>query len=108
MKTYYREWIVLIAQLLMFYGFPLFAGPTDAMGMVFLIIIATFALSLILGVSSGQKWKFLWPVCTAVCFVPTIYLHYNETAWIHAVWYLVISAVGLFLGSVLRKLFIKE
>ena len=108
MKRFYREWIILVLQLFMFYIFPFFAGPTDAVGVVFLIIIATFVLSVSLGVISAWKWRYLWPLCTAVCFVPAIYLHYNETAWIHTVWYLVISAVGLLIGSVLRKLFIKD
>ena len=49
MKKYFKEIAVLIAQLLMFYVFPLAAGPTDAMGMVFLIIVATFVLAIIMG-----------------------------------------------------------
>ena len=32
MKKYFKEIAILIAQLLMFYVFPLTAGPTDAMG----------------------------------------------------------------------------
>ena len=38
MKKCIKEMVVLLIQLFMFYVFPLFAGPTDAMGMVFLII----------------------------------------------------------------------
>ena len=41
MKKYIKEIIILILQLFMFYIFPLFAGPTDAMGMVFLIWLST-------------------------------------------------------------------
>ena len=44
----------------MFYIFPLFAGPTDAMGMVLLIIIATFVLSIIIGSISKEKIKYLY------------------------------------------------
>ncbi len=36
MKKYFKEIAILIAQLLMFYVFPLTAEPTDAMGMVFI------------------------------------------------------------------------
>ena len=33
MKKHLKEIIILLIQLFMFYIFPLFAGPTDAMGM---------------------------------------------------------------------------
>ena len=33
MKKCIKEMVVLLIQLFMFYVFPLFAGPTDAMGM---------------------------------------------------------------------------
>ena len=55
MKKYFKEIAILIAQLLMFYVFPLTAGPTDAMGMVFLIIVATFVLAIIMGSVSKKK-----------------------------------------------------
>ena len=44
MKQYIKEIIILIIQLLMFYVFPIFAGPTDAMGMVFLIWLSTIII----------------------------------------------------------------
>mgnify|MGYP003398363102 CR=1 FL=1 len=40
MKRYIKEIIILTIQLFMFYIFPLFAGPTDAMGMVVLILLS--------------------------------------------------------------------
>ena len=46
-------------QLLMFYVFPLTAGPTDAMGMVFLIIVATFVLAIIMGSVSTVSYTHL-------------------------------------------------
>jgi len=39
MKKYFKEIIIILIQIFMFYVFPLFAGPTDAMGMVLLILI---------------------------------------------------------------------
>ena len=83
----------------MFYIFPMFAGPTDAIGMVFGIIIATLILSFVLGVISGNTIKFLYPIITAVVFMPTVMIYYNGSALIHAVWYLLVSGVGVFLGS---------
>lgn len=46
MKKYLKEILILLIQLFMFYVFPLFAGPTDVMGMIVLLILATLLLSM--------------------------------------------------------------
>lgn len=99
MKRYIKELAILTVQLFLFYLLPLFAGPTDAMGMVFLIILGTFTLSLVLGAVSRSPFKWGYPALCAVLFLPSIPLYYNFSALIHAVWYLVIAAGGLLLGS---------
>lgn len=104
MKKYLREIIILALQLFMFYIFPLFAGPTDAMGMVLLIIMATAVLSAVLGGISGTHVKFFYPAITAVLFIPSVFIYYNGSAMVHALWYLVISAVGVGISSLVRGL----
>ncbi|MBQ2938579.1 MAG: hypothetical protein IJE05_06905 [Clostridia bacterium] len=104
MKKYIKELIIYILQLFMFYIFPLFAGPTDIMGMVLLILIATFILSVIMGSISNEKIKYLYPIIIAVIFIPSVMLHYNSSALIHSVWYLVVSSVGLLVGLFIYKL----
>ena len=99
MKRYIKEIIVSLLQLFMFYVFPLFAGPTDAMGMVVTIILTTLFLSFIIGVLSNNALKYLYPIVTAVVFIPSVFIYYNESALIHSVWYLVVSGVGLLVGS---------
>lgn len=86
-------------QLFMYYIFPMFAGPTDAMGMVFLIIIATFICGIIIG-SSNFKYKFYYPIFAAITFIPSIFIYYNESALVHSLWYLVISFIGVSIGSI--------
>ena len=90
-------------QLLMFYGFPLCAGPTDAMGMVVILIFAAFLLSVLMGIW-GSRLKYLYPIAVAITFVPSVFIYYNETALVHALWYLVVSSVGLVVGILLRAL----
>ncbi len=107
MKRYVKEIIILVLQLFMFYIFPLFAGPTDAMGMVVLIILATLLLSVIIGIISGNKIRYLYPIVTAILFLPSVYIYYNETAFVHSVWYLAIATFGLLAGMAFRKLFIR-
>ncbi len=104
MKKLIKEIIILALQLFMFYLFPLFAGQTDVIGMVFLIIIVTFLLSVILGLISKNKIKYFYPIVTAISFMPTILIYYNNSAFIHTYWYLVISAIGLVVGTTVNKI----
>lgn len=104
MKKHIKEIVILLIQLFMFYIFPLFAGPTDAMGMVFLIILTTILLSAALGVLSNKKIKYLYPVVIAVLFIPSVFIHYNESALIHSVWYFVVSTIGLLFGVIIQIL----
>ena len=104
MKRYLKEVIILAIQLFMFYIFPLFAGPTDTMGMVLLIILATLLLSIIIGSISKEKIKYLYPIIVAILFIPSIFIYYNESALIHSIWYLVVSSIGLLVGTIIYKL----
>lgn len=104
MKKNIKEIIIGILQLLLFYVLPLFAGPTDAMGLVFLIIVGTFILSLLIGILSNNKIKYFYSIFTAILFIPSVFIYYNESALIHSIWYLVFASVGLFIGSLINKL----
>lgn len=108
MKKYLIEIVVLLIQLFMFYIFPLFAGLTDVIGMVVLIIVATLLLSAVIGLISDKKMKYLYPIITAILFVPSVLIYYNETALIHSVWYLIVASVGLTIGTVLHKLILRK
>ena len=108
MRKYIKEIIVLALQLFMFYIFPLFAGPTDVIGMVVLIIASTALLSLILGIISKQGIKFSYPLVVSMLFIPSVFIYYNETALVHALWYLVVSGIGLGIGSLIRLLFCRK
>ena len=104
MKRFCKEIIILLIQLFMFYIFPLFAGPTDAMGMVALILIATLMLSMIIASISKEKIKYLYPIVVAILFIPSIFIYYNESALIHSIWYLVDAAIGIVIGTIINKL----
>lgn len=107
MKKYISELIILFIQIFMFYIFPMFAGPTDAMGMVFLIILTTFILSLLIILISKNKIKYLYGIITSIIFIPSVFIYYNESALIHSIWYLFISYVGIFIGLII-KLILKK
>ena len=103
MKRYLKEIIILIIQLIMFYLFPLTAGPTDVMGMIIILIMSVFILSIIIGALSKEKIKYLYPIIVAILFIPSIFIYYNESALIHALWYLIISCIGLLIGVILKN-----
>ena len=104
MKKYLKEIIILLIQLFMFYIFPLFAGPTDAMGMVVIIILSTFILSIIISSISKEKIKYLYPILISVLFIPSVFIYYNESALIHSMWYLTDSTIGIIIGTIIYKL----
>lgn len=108
MKKYLNEIMFLVIQVVLFYILPLFAGPTDMMGLVLLIVLGTFMLSLILGSISKNKIKLLYPIITAILFIPSIWIYYNESALVHSLWYLVVASVGLIIGSLINKLLNKK
>lgn len=104
MKNYWKEILAALLQAALFWLLPLCAGPTDIMGMVVLMMIGTFALGALLGVSSKSMLRFALPPFAALVFLPSIPVYYNFTALIHVVWYLVLSYAGVGLGALLRFL----
>lgn len=104
MKKYIKEIIILLIQLFMFYILPIFAGPTDAMGMVLLIWLSTIILGMIIAIISDKKIKYLYPIVIALLFIPSVFIYYNESALIHSLWYIVSSSVGMLIGVTINKL----
>ena len=104
MKKYIKEIIILAIQVFMFYIYPLFMGPTDAMGMVFIIWISTIILGFLIVLISTNKIKYLYPIIISILFIPSIFIYYNESALIHSLWYLVSSGVGILIGSIIHLL----
>lgn len=104
MKKNLKEIIILFLQMFMFYIFPLFAGPTDAMGMVFLIWLSTIFLGIIISIISDNKIKYFYPLIISILFIPTVFIYYNESALVHSLWYLVSSSIGLLIGLFINKI----
>ena len=104
MKKYLKEIIITILQILIFYLLPNIAIKVGPIGIVFLLLLATLILSIVVGTVLKNKFKYFYPVLTAILFMPSIFIYYNGSALIHSLWYLVISSVGLLMGVVLKKI----
>ena len=105
MKRYLKEIVMLSIQLFMFYLYPLFAIKIDPIGMVLIMLFVTILLSLIIGIISNKKMKYLYPLVISLLFIPSVFIYYNESALVHSLWYFVVSSFGLFLGIIIGKVF---
>ena len=81
--------------IIVFFLFPLlFKG-----GIAFLFLINPLAVFLSSIICAGSN-KLVLPIVfiTTLLFLPTIFIFYNESAWIYVVFYVVVSFVGCFIG----------
>ena len=106
MKRFLKELVLLLFQIIAFYvlPIPLTAGPADPIGMVLLIFGVTLLLSLLMGGLSREPVKWLYPAVVALLFLPAITIYYNPSAAVHTLWYLALSAAGVALGFLIRRL----
>jgi len=104
MKKYIKEIVVILLQMFIFYFLPMCMGNIGALGMVFLILLTTFVLSIIIGAISKNNIKYLYPILVSILFIPTIFIYYNESAFVHSLWYLVVSSIGLVIGTVIHRI----
>ena len=104
MKKFLIEIIILLLQVFIFYLLPMCMGNIGAIGMVMLILLLTFVLTLIIASISKNKIKYLYPVIVSLMFIPSMFIYYNESALIHSIWYLVVSSIGLLIGTYIYKL----
>ena len=100
MKKFWKEILILIIQVFLFYILPLFAGPADIMGLFLILIGGTFILSIISGISK-EKVKYFYPLVVSILFLPSIFIYYNENFFIYIVWYFVVSLIGLVMGIII-------
>lgn len=101
-EKYYKEIIVFTLQIFMFYIFPLFSGVESAIGMVVLILLATLIFGIVMGyIDSKIKW--FYPVIVSLLFIPSIFIYYNSSAFIHCIWYLIDSFIGVLIGYLSMK-----
>lgn len=72
---------------------------------VFLLLIIfpviSFVSSLLLGINKGICW--LYPVFTAMLFIPAIFIYYNDSAFIYMIIYAILALAGNLIGSLFTK-----
>ena len=86
--------------IIVFYLLPLlFKG-----GIAFLFLLNPLTV-LICSIIFGKcnKFYFILPIISALLFLPSIFIFYNESAWIYGLFYAIISLIGSFIGNKLNK-----
>ena len=76
----------------------------DGLGLVVVLLFFTLMLSVIFGAISKGKVRIIYPFVVAIVFIPTVYIHYNYTALVYTVWYLIDSYLGVGIGSLIKMI----
>lgn len=63
--------------------------------------LAVLLCSIIYG--KNHKFDFVIVMITIILFFPTIFIFYNESAWVYVVLYAAISIIGSYIGSILNN-----
>lgn len=98
-----------IIQFLLFYILPLTGGPTDVMGVVFLMYIGTMVNSLIIGLTPLKlRAKLLFTFVVIVLFIPCVFLPFfggdTEVLYIYTPTLAATHLAFVILGVGVRKL----
>src|SRR5659263_109801 len=107
MKQILRKLIVYIIILaVVFYLIPIatkMGAPKELMITLLIVLnsIVCLGTGAIFGIKHGFKWYFL--MLAPLLFIPSMYVFYNDSAFIYVVMYLFLSAAGLGIGCVIRK-----
>lgn len=86
-----------------FYLLPFLIRDTGMAMFLMLCVmpLIAFSVSVVYGVRNG--FGILFPIAALVLFIPTIFIHYNATAWVYAPVYAGIVLAGVGLGSLFYR-----
>lgn len=86
-----------------FYLLPFLARDTGTAMLLMLAVmpLTAFLTAVVCGLRNG--FSILLPVAAAVLFIPAVFLHYNSTAWVYAVFYGLTVLAGNGLGGVFHR-----
>lgn len=82
-----------------FYLLPLLIVDTGS-GMLILLLVLP-VICLFSAAFYGYKRPVFWgyPVLIGLLFVPTVFWHYNSSAWIYSILYAALALLGVWIGK---------
>ena len=89
--------------LVVFYLLPIAIKGMGSAMLILLIAIPVicFVCALLYGIKNG--FNIILPIVVGLLFLPSLFIFYNETAWVYSIAYLVISLIGNLIGMVSYK-----
>lgn len=100
MKKKYVTLLPYIAVLAVdFYLLPFLIKDTGTAMLLLLVVmpLAAFIAAVVYGLRNG--FSVLLPIAATVLFIPTIFIHYNSSAWAYAVFYMAVVLAGTGVGK---------
>lgn len=95
--------IFLLINIAFFYISPLFAVDTGSGILILLFIIPLSCLISAIIYSSLNSFHIAYPLLVSLAFTPTIWIFFNESAWVYIPAYGVITLIGNLLGAGIYK-----
>jgi len=91
--------LILIGTIVLFYALPFFTQDT---GMAMSMLLGIMPLTVfVLAVVHGAYYKnsFFYVLAVGVLFLPTLWIYYNESAWVYIPGYMGIALLGWLMGK---------
>ena len=104
MKTKILKYLpFFVINVLNFYLLPLFINDTGSG--IFILLISIPLVTLVSSLIHGVKYGFdlFLPLITAVLFTPTIFIFYNESAFVYIIFYAVLAFIGNIISLPFKK-----
>ena len=82
-----------------FYLLPLFMRNTAGAMMVLLFAMPVLCLAISFAYGRMRSFHVFYPLAVSLCFLPSIWIFYNESALIYVAAYGAMAFLGIFLGG---------
>ena len=99
MKVFKNMVPFLAGILATFYLMPLFMKNTAGAMMVLLFAMPVLCLGISFAYGRRRGFHWIYPLAVSLCFLPSIWIFYNESALIYAAVYGALALLGSFLGG---------
>lgn len=86
-----------------FYLLPFLAKDTGTAILFMLCIMPLIAVVSSIAYGARNGFHIVLPVAAVLLFIPTIFIHYNISAWVYAIVYGVATLVGTGIGAIFYK-----
>ena len=86
-----------------FYLLPFLAKDTGTAMLFMLCIMPLIAVVSSIAYGARNGFHIVLPVAAVLLFIPTIFIHYNISAWVYAIVYGVATLVGTGIGAIFYK-----